>query len=110
MHCPAVVGRVPPQAITDQRRLGSVFDALLSNAVKFSNAGEIVFRVWLENAAGEELEVYEGQDLILCFAISDAGPGVSEELAQRVSQWFRTIGSSNSQLTFHHSRSSFPSN
>ena len=81
---PPVVGRVPPQAVSDQRRLGSVFDALLSNAVKFSTEGEIIFRVWLENTAGEELEAYDVQDVILCFAISDTGPGVSEELAQRV--------------------------
>lgn len=81
----AVIGHVPPQVTSDERRLASVLDALLSNAVEFSPSGEVVLRVWMENIVGEEVDTYDHKDLVLCFAVSDAGPGISAELAQRVS-------------------------
>ncbi|ORY88822.1 hypothetical protein BCR35DRAFT_301169 [Leucosporidium creatinivorum] len=97
----SIAGRLPSKIITDQRRLASVLDSLLSNAVKFSNKGEVVLRVWLEDADGEELDGHERAqergDLVLCFAVSDAGPGVSEELAQKIFQPFQLADSTSTR-------------
>lgn len=59
-----------------------MLNALLSNAVQFTEegkGGEIVLRLWVENASGEELACYRDTEAFLCFSVSDTGCGISQE-------------------------------
>lgn len=80
----SIVGRAPATVVSDRERLLQVLDSLLSNAAKFTEQGEIVLRCWVENEAGEELEVYGSQESYLCFAVSDSGPGIPPDLVASV--------------------------
>lgn len=82
----SIVGQAPSSVIADRERLLQVLDSLLSNAVKFTDrvGGEVVLRCWVENEAGDELEVYGSKEAFLCFSVSDSGPGIAPELAANV--------------------------
>jgi PAS domain S-box-containing protein len=62
---------VPPRLVGDPVRLREVLFNLISNAVKFSNQGEVVTRV--------NLEAEDAGSVTLSFAISDNGIGISME-------------------------------
>jgi len=61
---------IPPQIITDENRLYQVIINLVSNAVKFSQSGEIKLNVDLENQGKSKLTIK--------VSISDTGPGINE--------------------------------
>ncbi len=93
----SIVGRAPAYVTTDRERLLQVMDVLLANAVKFTAAGEVVLRVWVENAEGEELEVAGPEEGFLCFAVSDSGAGIPAELAASIFQPFSLADSSSTR-------------
>jgi signal transduction histidine kinase len=62
----------------DERRLRQVLFNLLSNAIGFSAAGEAV-RLTAERRAGA-----------VVFSVSDRGPGIPPEAAEKVFDWFET--------------------
>lgn len=93
----SIVGRAPATVVSDRERLLQVLDSLLSNAAKFTEKGEVVLRCWVENELGEELEVYGNQESYLCFAVSDSGPGIPEELASQIFLPFQLADSTSTR-------------
>ncbi|PKN49748.1 MAG: hypothetical protein CVU63_01275 [Deltaproteobacteria bacterium HGW-Deltaproteobacteria-20] len=67
-----IVSDVSPQTldvvIGDANRLRQVLVNLVGNAVKFTDAGEVVLRV--------EQEEYEASHVVLHFSVRDTGPGI----------------------------------
>ncbi len=62
---------VPGRLIGDPGRLRQVLFNLAGNAVKFTDAGEVVVRV--------RREASTGGDVILCFEVSDTGIGIPKD-------------------------------
>jgi signal transduction histidine kinase len=72
----------------DPERLRQVLVNLLSNAVRYTQHGEIVLRV--EEATGAERTS-------LRFEVKDTGAGISEQIRNRIFQPFSTLQESNTQ-------------
>lgn len=80
---------VPIDLIGDPLRVGQILTNFCSNAVKFTQQGEIIIRVEQE---------YEGiNDVKLVFSISDTGIGMSKEQAASLFQAFTQADSSTTR-------------
>lgn len=75
---------VPERMIGDENRIIQILNNLLSNAVKFTDSGEVVLRVMLE-------EQYSNK-VVLTFAVSDTGIGIANEDQQEL---FRAFSQGN---------------
>jgi two-component system, sensor histidine kinase and response regulator len=62
---------VPSRVIADSGRLRQVLVNLVGNAIKFTETGEVVVRVWMEPT--------DGQNGILHLAVTDTGIGIPVE-------------------------------
>jgi signal transduction histidine kinase/CheY-like chemotaxis protein len=71
---------IPRTVVGDPSALRQILMHLLSNAVKFTERGEIAVRARAESPAEERLE--------LVFAVSDTGIGISEQAQERLFQPF----------------------
>ena len=78
-------GNMPAVVRTDERRLRQILINILGNAVKFTSAGSIAFRLRYA------LE-------IALFEITDTGPGIAEPELQRVFEPFTRGEAANSSL------------
>jgi signal transduction histidine kinase/DNA-binding response OmpR family regulator len=76
-HLPA---SVPPCLVGDPLRLGQILTNLVSNAVKFTERGEIRLRVEALESSGERCQ--------LRFSVQDTGIGMTREQADRLFQPF----------------------
>ena len=72
---------VPAQIIADDARLMQILTNLLGNAVKFTQAGEIRIRAFLET--GDADQTY------LKFSVADTGPGIPPELREQIFEPFK---------------------
>jgi CheY-like chemotaxis protein len=72
--------QIPQVLLGDDSRLKQVLHNLVGNAVKFTEHGEVVLRVTQERRAGDEIE--------LCFAVSDTGIGIPPEKQQLIFEAF----------------------
>jgi two-component system, sensor histidine kinase and response regulator len=81
--------RVPEQLLGDRMRLGQVLLNLASNAVKFTDRGDIVLAV--------ELISREADQLRLRFSVSDTGIGMSEDQQKQLFQPFSQVDSSTTR-------------
>ncbi|MEO5340242.1 MAG: response regulator [Magnetococcus sp. MYC-9] len=81
--------QVPNHLIGDPMRLGQVLVNLASNAVKFSEGGEVVVYCLLERAENERVQ--------LRFTIQDAGIGMTEQQMGRLFQPFSQADGSTSR-------------
>jgi CheY-like chemotaxis protein/HPt (histidine-containing phosphotransfer) domain-containing protein len=75
LACDIAAG-VPDQLLGDPARLRQVLVNLVGNAVKFTEAGEVVIRVEAQPAGAE--------DALLHFAVRDTGIGVAPEKQQAI--------------------------
>jgi len=73
---------VPASVEGDALRLRQVLVNLVTNAVKFTDEGEVVVRV--ERLADETDETDETDDVVLRFAVSDTGIGLSYDERRRL--------------------------
>ncbi|WP_089719600.1 response regulator [Candidatus Entotheonella palauensis] len=71
---------VPSWVAGDPGRLRQILTNLVSNAVKFTSAGEIVVQVLLEEAAAKDVK--------LCFSVTDTGIGIPPDRQHRLFQAF----------------------
>jgi two-component system sensor histidine kinase BarA len=77
---------VPEHLVGDETRLIQILNNLLGNAVKFTEQGDIVLRVMLEED-GE-------RRVTLAFTVSDSGPGIDEQDQETLFTAFEQGGSS----------------
>jgi two-component system, sensor histidine kinase and response regulator len=73
---------LPATVQGDPGRLRQVLLNLISNAVKFTDRGEVVVSVTVEPAVGE------GDEVALGFEVRDTGSGIAEEHLERLFQVF----------------------
>jgi CheY-like chemotaxis protein/HPt (histidine-containing phosphotransfer) domain-containing protein len=87
--------KAPVALVGDATRLGQVLVNLLTNAVKFTDEGEVVLSVESERVAagdGSGAETYE-----LHFAVRDTGIGVPKERIDRLFQSFSQVDASTTR-------------
>ncbi|MEM7031497.1 MAG: ATP-binding protein [Chloroflexota bacterium] len=81
---------VPASIEADETRLRQILLNLLGNAVKFTESGQITFRVKRKSDA-ETGEPY------VCFTIEDTGIGISAEQVKKIFQPFEQVGQNQLQ-------------
>ena len=84
-----VADDVPGDLHGDPLRLGQVLINYANNAVKFTEAGEITFRVRIAERSGDEL--------VLHFSVRDSGIGISPEQCASLFQSFQQADSSTTR-------------
>lgn len=82
---------VPRVIHSDRIRLHQILRNLLSNALKFTEHGEVSLTV--SCAAGEPAEEHE----LLCFSVRDSGIGIAAEQHEQIFQAFQQIDGSTSR-------------
>jgi PAS domain S-box-containing protein len=80
---------VPPNLIGDVTRLRQVLVNLLTNAVKFTNIGEVVVTVTSQSLDANIYEIF--------FAVQDTGIGIPEERMDRLFEAFSQIDASTTR-------------
>jgi two-component system, sensor histidine kinase and response regulator len=80
---------IPPTLIGDPLRLGQVLINLVNNAVKFTEHGQIVVSVSLEEQASEKIK--------LKFSVCDSGIGMTSEQSARMFQAFSQADTSTTR-------------
>jgi CheY-like chemotaxis protein len=80
---------VPSQLYGDELRIKQVLNSLLSNAFKYTNAGEVELSVSMENQPGKP-----GDIVRLVFRVRDTGQGMSKE---QIDKLFSEHSVSNSE-------------
>ena len=66
-----VYNDVPSEIIGDSLRLAQILSNLLSNAIKFTDSGDVILRVAIDDESSDKI--------ILGFSVTDTGTGISEE-------------------------------
>ncbi len=84
-----VAPEVPDLLVGDSLRLRQVVINLAANGIKFTEEGEVGLRVWVES--------FEGDSVILHFAVTDTGPGVPVEKQGIIFEAFRQADSSTTR-------------
>jgi signal transduction histidine kinase len=80
---------VPPVMVGDALRMGQILVNFASNAVKFTERGEITIEVRVQESSESEALMY--------FAVKDTGIGLSTEQMQRLFQSFQQADSSTTR-------------
>ncbi|KAF4515970.1 hypothetical protein B566_EDAN000207 [Ephemera danica] len=85
-----VSSEVPEYLVGDPLRLGQILINYASNAVKFTERGEVCLRVTVEPLVSPQESPGEGglQEVLLRFEVRDTGIGVSDEQQARLFQSF----------------------
>lgn len=81
--------QIPSTLVGDSLRLGQVLVNLANNAVKFTEAGDVVVRV--------DLEHREEDEVTLRFAVTDTGIGMTEEQMAKLFQSFSQADTSTTR-------------
>ena len=80
---------IPDLLIGDQLRLGQVLINLVSNAIKFTEQGEIIVTIECLNNTEQQVE--------LCFTVKDTGIGLNKEQAKKLFQSFSQADTSTTR-------------
>lgn len=82
-------GNVPPAILGDITRLRQVFVNLISNAIKFTETGEVIINASAENLGGENYRI--------TFSIKDTGIGMKKDKINKLFQPFTQIDASTTR-------------
>ncbi|MGC1299490.1 MAG: PAS domain S-box protein, partial [Alloacidobacterium sp.] len=80
---------VPPNLVGDPLRLGQILINLVNNAVKFTERGEVLFKVALEEQLADRLKVR--------FSVRDSGIGMTPEQSAKLFQAFSQADTSTTR-------------
>jgi PAS domain S-box-containing protein len=80
---------VPPSILSDRTRIQQILLNLATNAVKFTESGEVVIRVRCHREPGAKA--------FLHFSVRDTGIGIPEEVRDRLFQVFSQVDSSTTR-------------
>ena len=84
---------LPRMVQTDEKRLRQVLVNLLGNAVKFTDAGAVTFKVAVLELASVELTTIALTNInTIRFQIEDTGVGMTSEQMQKIFQPFEQVG------------------
>ena len=86
---------LPPLLMGDPERLRQVMRNLLGNAVKFTELGRIDIRV--RRGADDEGATAVGDELSLCFEVSDTGIGIPVEEHEHIFELFTQVDGSSTR-------------
>ncbi|HEY2285309.1 MAG TPA: HAMP domain-containing protein [Streptosporangiaceae bacterium] len=75
-------GEVPAELVTDRQRLRQVLHNLLSNALKFTQQGEVVLRIELAGPGPDE-------EATIAFSVTDTGIGISDDSLKTIFEAFQ---------------------
>ncbi len=89
-----IAPETPPVILGDVTRLRQVFLNLLNNAVKFTEQGEVVLSVGLENAGGGD---EAGSACRLHFSVRDTGIGIPSDRMDRLFKSFSQVDASTTR-------------
>jgi CheY-like chemotaxis protein len=81
---------LPDRLVSDSLRLRQVLTNLVGNAIKFTEKGEVVVRVWATDQTSDDVE--------LKFAVTDTGIGISDADQQRIFAPFTQADASMTRL------------
>jgi len=70
--------KIPSELIGDELRIKQILNNILSNAFKYTAAGEILMAVSVENCENEDY------DVMLIFRVKDTGQGMTEEQVGKI--------------------------
>ncbi|HMJ67688.1 MAG TPA: HAMP domain-containing protein [Cyclobacteriaceae bacterium] len=83
---------------TDVQRLNQIIKNLLSNAFKFTEAGEVILRIFIAAKGWRKGNPYlDTADQVIAFSISDTGIGISSEKQQIIFEAFQQAEGSTSR-------------
>jgi CheY-like chemotaxis protein len=74
---------IPQTIIADPIRLGQILNNLISNAIKFTDQGEVTLQINLVSIKENKVVIH--------FAVRDTGMGIPEELHETVFESFRQV-------------------
>ncbi|MFA4868567.1 MAG: ATP-binding protein [Pedobacter sp.] len=74
---------IPQRLIADPVRLGQILNNLISNAIKFTESGEITITLRLVALTGNKASVH--------FSVKDTGMGIPQELHETVFESFKQV-------------------
>ncbi|HLO48073.1 MAG TPA: ATP-binding protein [Kamptonema sp.] len=84
---------LPNMVEADEKRLRQVLINLLGNAVKFTDAGGVTFKVWIVEAVNVESSAIAQTSINkIRFQIEDTGVGMTSEQMQKIFQPFEQVG------------------
>lgn len=90
---------IPTQVKADPLRLKQLISNLLSNAIKFTQKGEVIIRIMLDDNSKDTKTLGSpapGENCAIKFAVTDTGLGLSEEQRQKL---FRAFSQANTTQT-----------
>lgn len=79
--------KIPETLLGDSQRLTQVLNNLCSNAIKFTNVGEVTLRI--------DIATRNEQEISLSFSVIDTGVGIAAKDLQKLFQPFSQVDSSN---------------
>jgi two-component system sensor histidine kinase BarA len=86
---PLIYSDVPNQIIGDQLRIKQVLTNLINNAIKFTDHGEVVVRVALEQQRGEQTEIR--------ISVTDTGIGLTKDQQRALFSAFQQADNSTAR-------------
>ncbi|EFO81457.1 sensory box histidine kinase/response regulator [Oscillochloris trichoides DG-6] len=87
-----VSGQVPAMISGDSTRVRQILVNLISNAIKFTNVGEVTVR-----ASARPDEALSGEHLIITITVADTGIGIPEDRMDRLFRPFSQIDASTTR-------------
>ncbi len=89
---------VPQTIHTDAKRLQQIFKNLLSNAFKFTERGQVAFRIErVEKGWNPRLDTLNTADAVIAFSVSDTGIGIPPEKQKIIFEAFRQADGTTSR-------------
>ena len=87
---------VPGMLLGDGYRLRQIISNLIGNAIKFTEAGEVVLEVKLARDAAAKLN-RNGDNILLYFSVRDTGIGIAPESQAKLFQSFSQVNTSTTR-------------